>query len=371
MIKRLSLIISIALMILIASCGEEQSGSSVSEQDQRAVLTNIGNNIIVPSYRLLRDESARLSVDFQTFKSDLTVENLLELRASLKEVRLAWQWCNFYDFGPASDEGLGSIMNTFPIDKGAIENNIDEGNFVVESVARADERGFAAIGYLIHGDGSTDSEIVQQFIDEENRVIYLEQLVDQINTKAITVDQKWTENSEGYLSTFTESTGTSVGSSLSLLTNAMTRTFERKTRDGKIGIPVGLRTLGVPVPNAVEALYAGYSVELAQENMKAYQNLFKGQSLREGDAPDRDGESFISYLTALGNADLASDIESGFDKSIAAVNALNEPYQEEVVNNPTPSNTAIAEIQQLIVMIKSEMTSAMGISITFQDNDGD
>ena len=181
----------------------------------------------------------------------------------------------------------------------------------------------------------------------------------------------WSANFESYIATFIENTGTNVGSSLGLLVNAMTRTFERKTRDGKIGIPAGLRTLGVPVPNAVEALYAGYSVELAQENLKAYQNFFQGQSLMSNATPGVGGESLLYYLAALENTELADEIEAGFTKTIAAIDLLNEPYQEEVVNNPTPSNNAIAEIQQLIVMIKSDMTSAMGISITFQDNDGD
>lgn len=369
MIQKISLTLLTITMILIASCGEEQSGSSVSIQDQQALLANIGDNIIVPSYQNLDSKVADLLAEMENFKSDLSSENFAVLKTSLKEARLAWQWCNFYDFGPASEIGLASTINTFPVDKDAIERNIAGDDFNLESVAAADERGFAAIGYLLHGAGESDAEILQQFVDVQTRVDYLDQLIRQVTESVNSVYQRWDSDQDNYIETFKTATGTNVGSSLSLLTNALTQSFERKTRDGKIGIPVGLRTLGVPVPNSVEALYAGYSVDLVQENLKAYQNLFLGTSLRE--ASSGNGDSYLTYLELLENMSLSNEIKERFEKSVSAVNLLNEPYQEEVQNNPNPSNTVIAEIQQLIVLIKSEMASTIGISITFQDNDGD
>ncbi len=84
MIRRLSLKVSILAMILIASCGDEQSGSSFSEQDQIDVLTNVGRNIIVPSYKTLRTKVGVLPANMESFKADLSVDNLNTLRASLK-----------------------------------------------------------------------------------------------------------------------------------------------------------------------------------------------------------------------------------------------------------------------------------------------
>ncbi|MEL6558532.1 MAG: imelysin family protein [Bacteroidota bacterium] len=370
MIRKLSITIFIISIILILSCNEEETVPSVLEQEQLAVPSNVSSQIIVPSYKILNTKIGRLAADVETFKLDLNVDNLIALRVSLKEARLAWQWCNLYDFGPAADAELSSILNTFPIDEEGIEENIEVENFAADAIIPQDEKSLVAIAYLLHGTEITDDQIVQQFVDNSNRPIYLEQVVGQVSRRVTKVVQNWTANSESYLFTFQDNIGTNDNSSLSLLTNAITRTFERKVRDSKIAIPLGQGTGSDPSPNSVEALYGGYSVELIRESIKAYQNLFKGQSLMDSTAPDVDGESFIYYLNAIDNTNLAEDLEDGFTKSITAVSQLSEPYHEEVINNPNPSANALNQIQQLITIIKSDMTAAMGINITFQNGDG-
>jgi hypothetical protein len=42
-----------------------------------------------------------------------------------------------------------------------------------------------------------------------------------------------------------------------------------------------------------------------------------------------------------------------------------------VVNNSSPVNTAYLKIVQALVLLKTDMPSALGILITYQDNDGD
>ncbi|MGB3463799.1 MAG: imelysin family protein [Cyclobacteriaceae bacterium] len=369
MLRNLVFITFILSLILVTSCGEEGPESTVSIEDQQEFLANVGDNIIVPAYTLFSQETSELVVAGETFLDDITEEKFLALRIALKDARLAWQSCNFYDFGPASDVGMASIVNTYPIDRNAIEANIDGAEYNLASIGSADERGFAAIGYLLHGNGETDAEIMESFASSESRRTYLSELTGQISEVAATTLFRWQSVGDDYISSFKENTGTNVGASLSLLTNAVTQSLERKTRDGKIGIPSGLRTLGVPVPEAVEALYAGYSIELARANFNAYFNLFQGNAFIN--SAIEPGMSYLEYLELLENKTLADDISDAFRKTIISVGVLDEPYNDQVVSNPTPSNTAVADIQQLVVLIKSEMSSAMGISITFQDNDGD
>jgi len=369
MIRILVFKISIIVLILASSCGGEEPGSSVSVEDQTALLTNIGDKVIMPAYQILKEESELLKSATTTFLAEKNTTNLESLRAALKDARIAWQRCNFLDFGPASTLGLAATINVYPVDKDGIARNMMEGNFDLAGLSAADERGFAAVGFLIHGEDLSDEDVLASFENTENREKYLVAVIDQIYNAVNTVFNQWSMDDGNYLSTFKTNTGTSVGSSLGLLVNALTQSLERKTRDGKIGIPVGLRTLNVPVPNAVEALYAGYSTELAVENLIAYQNLFTGV----GTDPDArsSGPGLFSYLDLLDNASLVTDITNEFAAVVANVATLSEPFEEEVVNNPDPANRTIVSLQQLIVLIKSEMTSAMGISITFQDNDGD
>ena len=95
----------------------------------------------------------------------------------------------------------------------------------------------------------------------------------------------WQTSGDNYLADFNKESalGTDVGSSLGLLVNAMDLHFQRYVRDGKIAIPAGIRSAGVPRPKTVEALYGGYAVELLAESLKAYKNLFMGVGTNEID----------------------------------------------------------------------------------------
>jgi len=362
MLRLVSLSIISFLLIFISSCGDEGPNESVSEADQLELLANIGDNIILPAYNTLDVAASGMVIQFEEFENEMTEEKLVDLQNSLESIRLAWQDCNLFDFGPASTQAIAGVFNTFPVDRKAIERNIENGNFNLVSLASADERGFGALGFLFHGTGNeTNLEIVEVFTNSPNRVTYARTIIEQIKEGTSSTRDEWMANGGNFINTFRTSTGTSVGSSLNLLINAVIQSLERRTRDGKIGIPVGLRTLEVPVPEAIEALYAGYSVELAQANIRAYQRVFNPVN----------GDGLLDYLELVGGTDLSAEITTAFTNSINAIDQLQEPFQEEVENNPGPANTAIVELQRLIVLLKTEFTSRVGISITFQDNDGD
>lgn len=363
MIRKLSFSILFLAILASSGCNDDSGTGGGLTADQSAFLTNLGENVIVPAYENLVTVNTNLKSAVETFTGDVTDDNLTAVQNALKTARLGWQDCMMFDFGPASTNGLSSTLNIFPVDVQTIESNIENGNFSLEAAAASDQRGYQAISYLVHG-GETDQDLIAQFQDSENRRTYLTTLVDLIVEKSTATLEDWETE---YLETFKAAQGTDVGSSLGQLVNATTQTLERNTRDAKIGIPVGLRSLGIPNPDRVEGLYATNSVEFLVRNLNAYRNIYTGTST---------GDGLLDYLNeieakTIDNENMADNILSQFDASIAAAGLIQEPLYVEVVDNPDQTNTTIAELQNLLVLIKTEMVSALGISITYQDNDGD
>ena len=60
-----------------------------------------------------------------------------------------------------------------------------------------------------------------------------------------------------------------------------------------------------------------------------------------------------------------------FDEAIAALKALTDPLSEQIEGNNDPVLTAFTELQDVIVLLKADVTSVLGVTITYQDNDGD
>ncbi len=348
--------------LALLSCSEDGTKDGFNDYDQRLLLDNIGNNLIVPGYALLAEESTTLVSATEGFIANPTLSTLSGLREQLKKIRLAWQSLTPYQFGPAETQGLTAALNIYPVDVNQIENNIQEGTYDLSTLANNDAKGFQAIGYLLYRDEMSDEEILDSFI--ESRASYLLNVVNYMDERVQSVNTTW-ENE--YLIEFTseDALGVDVGSSLGQLVNAMNRDFERNTRDGKVGIPVGVRTLGEPYPKASEAYYAGYSIELLAANIEAYERLFRGA----------DGEGLDDYLQALSvvsdNETLSEEILSQFEVIKQAVGQLNDPLQAEIETSKADVETVFVEMQTLVVLFKTEMASALGVTITYQDNDGD
>ena len=55
----------------------------------------------------------------------------------------------------------------------------------------------------------------------------------------------------------------------------------------------------------------------------------------------------------------------------AKIDALKPNFYQEVVDNNVAMKAVYTELQKAIRMLKVDMTSAMSITITYTDNDGD
>lgn len=131
---------------------------------------------------------------------------------------------------------------------------------------------------------------------------------------------------------------------------------------------------GVVAPEKVEAYYKkDLSTVLAQTAHQAIVDFFNGKNVKTGES----GPSFNTYLTALGGRDtssgktLAQLINDQFVVSKARLDALSPNLYQQIMTNSGAVQSVYTEMQKAVRMLKVDMASAMSITITFVDNDGD
>lgn len=360
----------------LSACSEDDpggGGTDGSDFNRQTMLANLGEGVILPAYTTLNITSGDLLTAVNGFANAPTEQSLADARAALKSAWLAWQGVNLYQFGPASDESLRSRLNTFPTDDRTINGNIEAGDYNLASISNLSAVGFPALDYLLHGQGDVEATLAAYTQDENaaNRGQYLIDLATDIRGRVRAVVEGWSAEGDNYLETFVQNDGNAVGSSLSELINALNLQYERFTRDSKIGIPAGVRSLGIPIPESTEAFYGGYSLELAVANMQAYKSLFNGTQAATG----TNGQGLDDYLVALNatNVDgpLADQINAQLDLAISMLSDLDDPLSNTIQTNNEAVLSTYVELQALVVLLKAEMPSAMGVTINFQDNDGD
>jgi hypothetical protein len=112
---------------------------------------------------------------------------------------------------------------------------------------------------------------------------------------------------------------------------------------------------------------------LAYAAHQASIDFFNGKGVVTG----AEGPSLKSYLDALGAKDASSGtslsqlINSQFSAAAVKLNDLNENLYEQVLDDNQSMIDTYSELQKAVRMLKVDMTSAMSITITYTDNDGD
>jgi len=352
------LILLFAAAALIASCKEEEK----PEFDRKAMLTNMASAVIIPAYQTLNSSFAVFYTKANDFITNPTTTTLADLRAQYIVTNKNYQRCAMFSFGPALDYGIKGAFNTFPTDSAKIEANITAGTYTLGSVANATAIGFPAIDYLLYF--GSESEIIAKFTTDSeaaNRTIYLTDLIFKMKTEFQPVLDQWNGS---YQSTFIAADGNDVASSCSFLLNEFVKDIEL-VKNAKIGIPSGQQTGGATLPTYVEAYYSGLSTTFAYESLVGLETCFTGAS----------GSGFDDYIRDVESDDvtpsLADNIIDQFGICKTKMDALADPLSTTVTTNFASVNDVYLELKKLVIYCKTDMTSMLGILITYQDNDGD
>jgi len=351
--------------LLIQSCSKSSDGGSKntntgSSFDRKAMLINLSSNIIIPAYTSYHDATVSLDAAVTTFNTTPTAGNLTALQNSFIATYKQWQSTSMYNFGPALDANLGVNTNTYPVSVTQITANVTSGTYNPLLLANLAAKGLPALDYLLFGTGADNTAILAQFTTDSkaaNRKTYLAALSAELKTNATTVLAAWNGS---YKTTFLNATGTDVSSSTGQVVNQLIYDYEI-LKNFEIGIPAGTQSMGTTFPEKVQAYYSKISLQLTVLHLNAIQNLYNGAS----------GLGFDDYLISANNAPLNTRIQTQFTAAATKLQALTDPLSVNIISNPTAVTASYTELQKLTVMLKTDMTQALGIAITFGDNDGD
>lgn len=359
-------ILSLTVIVCQTACKEKDKVKPGDTFDKAAMLTNLSDNLIVPAYADLKKAVDSLVVANNNFSTALTFQSFVDLQTKFKSAYTAYQWCSTSEFGPAETEILRASFNTFPCDAAQISANISTGTYDLASASNIDAKGFPAIDYLLYKGGTDNNKSFTLLSNSNETITYLSVLIAELKKKTDIVNTAW---NTAYSKTFADNTGADAGGSVGLFVNQLNYDFEL-LKNAKIGIPLGKRTLGTPLPDKVEAYNSQYSLQLAIAHLNSIENLYLGRDKNGNNGKGLD--DYLDHINAQYNSgSLNTAIKNKFLSVKTKLAAIPADISVAVVNNQAMVDAAYAEMQQLVVLLKVDMPSALGVLITYQDNDGD
>src|SRR5690242_8286891 len=118
----------VSVIMIAISCSKGSSGDDNNNGGNGVdtVLSDLGNNVILPSYQQLSANAATLDAKVGAFVSAPGPSTLTDVQNALKEAYKSWELCSEFEFGPQADIFLDThFTNSFPTDTATIINNIN------------------------------------------------------------------------------------------------------------------------------------------------------------------------------------------------------------------------------------------------------
>ncbi len=346
--------LALAFFLFSTSCKEKPAPEATFEK--KDITANLADNWIIPAYQQLKDRVGSLETKWTAFEASPSDASLTEVREAWKSAYLGLQKVKMFDFGPAMEIGLAGALGSFPTDTATIESNISSGSYNLATAANVTAIGFPALDYLFFRQNALAD------LQLGNRKAYVTAVIVKMKSEVEYVVNGWST----YRSTFIDGTGTSSTSPFSMLINAYCRDFEL-AKHTKVGIPLGKQSLGIQRLEFLEARYSKFGKELLGESLRSLREIYLGNNL----AGTATGTGFDDYLLALDKQSLAQSIETRFNYLVSEPANWASDMETMMVQQTAVIDSYYTYIHGTVVYIKTDMTSAFGILITYQDNDGD
>ncbi|MFL2634153.1 MAG: imelysin family protein [Candidatus Marisimplicoccus sp.] len=350
------------------STGSSSAASTLQSDtfDRGSILVNYSENIIIPRYNTFKLSMDNLKNSIESFSASPTSENYDNLQNNWIDAYKKWQYVEVFNISEAEELMYGLKMNTYPVSKERIDNNIETEKTDLTNPNDWAAQGFPAIDYMLHGIADTKDAVIDLYTSNSKYGSYLLTLGNVMNVSTIQVVDDWST----YKDTFNLSFDNTATSAFNMMVNDFVYYFEKGLRTNKIGIPAG-RFSSTPLPDKIEAYYysknsfGNLSKTLALEARKGAEDLFLGLN-----SDGIEGPSYKSYLDYL-ETDIGSSVKTKLEEATLKIDDLQDNFLTQISENNNLMLVAFDALQTIVVNLKTDMLSNFNIAVDYTDADGD
>jgi uncharacterized protein len=335
---------------------------------RRELLSTWSTELIVGAYSELEQESLGVASALDTLCAAPSAETLSAAQGAWAVARETLKEAEVFNFGPYSrpEFRIGPTIDSWPARPEDVEALLaSDAPVDVASVASLGvwHKGLPVIEYLIY---APDGMIVER-LAEPRRCEYLKSVGAELVSRARELHMAWAPEGGDFAGQLSGAGRTSTAfrslrDAFGEIVNRMGFTVENVRRD-KLGRPLGDAAGGVAIPEAAESRFSGRSIADIQDNLDGIERVFFGDAARA--LPGVSG-----YAKERGQ-DFDARMQSGLAASRAALTAIDIPLTQAVTTSPELVRDASARLGELQSLLQVDLIGALGLSLAFNDNDGD
>jgi len=387
--------------IVLTGCGESSSSdagpdfgsptTAPSEFNEAALIANLTDNVVTPTYTQFQALSAQLTSDIGTycqseidFEAQNTSENqvstsLSTAQQSWRSTMNQWQQIELMQFAPLinNDGQLRNVIYSWPIvstcgidlDVVSFEaGNINGAPYDITLRTPA-RKGMDALEYLLFNTNlnhSCTTATVPEGWDnrtEQSRKIarcqFAREVASDINNNAQELVAQWSgENGFANELKTAGTTGNQFETEHEAVNHISDAMFyiDSITKDGKLATPLGLfaNECGAePCAEAVESPFANNSLDNILNNLLSLQKLYSGD----------EGVGFDDFLVDVGDNDTAVQMSNTIDAAIASIQAYQTSLAEALNTNPDQVENSHTEVKNVTDIMKADYINSLALEL--------
>lgn len=357
------------VLLILAGGNAAPQFATAQSVTKDELLRNIVREVIVPGYQELATRSHALTVALEDFSKAPTRESLDQSRKAWVAASLASRKIQWLQTGPVADRESVASFYYAKVLPARMEDVLNSSRRIDDAYLGelgATAKGMFALEHLLFGrkadpaaeTNAASASVLELFSRAESprRRQYVLALAHDLEAMASQLAKDWTAGDDQSAEAKFIAGGQE---SLNRVVNHLAQLVEL-VAEQRINF-----VLQLPEPIArqfdrVEGSPSDTSQQSAAALLQGTQRLYRGT----------EGRGLEAYLKQL-NAPLAERARGLFETAIGAVQAVGAPLEEVVQNKRPLVEDAYEKTRALEVACKTDLASALGVTITFSSGDGD
>ncbi|MGE0803333.1 MAG: imelysin family protein [Lautropia sp.] len=362
-------------------------GGSADDDARRAVLADLGEDLILPVLRALDTRAQALSAAVDALAAapaDAAARTAAQAgwRSAMTEVQRA----DVLQIGPGAfvtdpgGRGLRLKIYSFPQFNACGIHSAAYADQAVDDATPLDRTGMGAVEYLLFADADDAACPPAGGVDgQAKRAQHAARLVRRIAEVATQLRNAWEPAGGNFLAQLsTAGSGSMTFSTPQMAMDALASAifyFEKQTKDRKTSAPTGITAAEVvecptvSCPHLAESPYARHSLENIQANTQTFREVFTGvdggrglNALMEGVGRGDLATRFLTQITQAQDAEAA--LPTDFETAVAAIGDRQQCVTAAANRTGLPAVCAMQGlIDEVTDTLRAEVVSTLNLRI--------
>ncbi len=350
----------------LAACESPET----SAQDPRPVLAALVGNVVLPTYQALDERAEILRVSATELAMAPSEASLAKTRDAFVATRAAWKKSEAFRVGPPEVTRIGAAIDYWPASADAI------GRAVASPTSRTKEgvdalganaKGFMALEFLLFDSASSHATVLPALTtgpDAEARRSYVRALAESLRGESRKLLALWSPSGQNLSAELAEGRGFFVSGKVAVDQIVRQLVFTSIAIEStRLGKPLGRQNGGTIVPSLEESPRSDGSLRDLESALAGIRAIYRGEGL--------DDEAGIDDLVRAKSPAIDQHVVRELDSARAALLAIPPPLRVALRDAPASVTAAFDASRKLKSTLATELVSALGVTLTFSDSDGD